>query len=613
MSSKSRRSLVASILVIALMAPMLIPAVAAARGKGPSSVAPPDQDKKDKNKGDKNDQPKTSKEERQYQKIKTFSLNLYEKDADFREAVEEAYRDTMRKHAQQAYLINTRRTDGKLVTRDGDKIIMEDMLYDNPLAQDYVNRVGQSLVPNGSNKLYAFKITLNPVPDARALSTGTVYVSSGLLSAVDNEAQLAYVLGHEIGHVEKEHWKEDVLVDHGLTEYNKNQQKKQAWLGLGMQAGLGIFGASGGANSAGGAIALLAAYATVPTVAKLAYPTMSVSWDKQQEDQADELGLKYMLSRNYDPREVPNFYANLKALALKDPRVRSGFMAHGARIDERTQMVASVLTNIAATGSLTSGLVAGSVNLAMQKANSATATAPRQPIGDGSKGLDPTKDAERRAGSAGKTIGELSATIKEKLDAGELIGTTAEFEAIMAALTRDNGITAYYFDMFQMARDDLEESLRIRSNDPYAHFYYGKVLKLTARTTQEKLKALSEFASAVQYDKRGVLAEPHLYQALSMIDNPNTSDTKEIVDNLKQYVVIYQREHAGGLPGNIDAIYDYMQNVGEMAWSATPAMNVSTRNIEPIGIRQDNGRPQSVPAETSEPAPVKQPPARRRP
>ena len=50
--------------------------------------------------------------------------------------------------------------------------------------------------------------------------------------------------------------------------------------------------------------------------------------------------------------------------------------------------------------------------------------------------------------------------------AGELIGNSAEFEAVMAGISRDNGVRAYYFDMFKMARENLEESLNIRSNDP---------------------------------------------------------------------------------------------------------------------------------------------------
>ena len=98
--------------------------------------------------------------------------------------------------------------------------------------------------------------------------------------------------------------------------------------------------------------------------------------------------------------------------------------------------------------------------------------------------------------------------------------------------------------MFQMARDNLEESLNIRSNDPYAHFYYGKVLKLTARNGGEA-RALSEFARAVQLDKRRVLPEAHLYRALAMIE-PKTVALPEIVTSLKEYVSLYQREHSGG-------------------------------------------------------------------
>jgi Zn-dependent protease with chaperone function len=424
----NRRSSVATLLLYSLLLTLIIPLAISGRTRVPVRQVISGQDKqekKDAKKEDpkKDDKPKLSKDEREYQKIKKFSLELYAKDSEFREDVDEAYRDAMRKHGQLAYLINTRLPESKLVTREGDKIVMEDTLYDNPLAQDYVNRVGQSLVPAGSNKLYAFKVTLNPVPDARSLSTGTIYVSSGLLSAVDNEAQLAYVLGHEIAHIELEHWREDVLVDHGMAEYNEKQQKKRALIGLGLQAGLGMFGGAA-VNSAGGAIALMAAYVAVPTVLKLAYPNSIVSWDKLQEDQADELGLKYMLNRSYDPQEVPRFYASLKILSQRDPRVRSGFMAHSARIDERTQTVNSVLTTAAATGSLKAGLFVGAVDLAQRK----LAGSPAQPADPNSaKAIDPTRNPDQRAAAAEKTIaGVLSPEIQAKLDSGDLIGTTAE-------------------------------------------------------------------------------------------------------------------------------------------------------------------------------------------
>ena len=157
----------------------------------------------------------------------------------------------------------------------------------------------------------------------------------------------------------------------------------------------------------------------------------------------------------------------------------------------------------------------------------------------------------------------------------------------MAAITRDNGIRAYHFDMFKMARENLEDSLRIRSNDPYSHYYYGKILKLTARTPQEKLRALGEFAQAIQLDRRKVIAEPHLFRALSMVDAKDPNQMQEIVNALKDYVAIYQREHSGGLPPNMEVIYDYMQEAGEVSWTATPAVNVSTKGIDPIGAKME--------------------------
>jgi len=597
----NRRSLVASLLLGSLLFTLILPIAVSARTRTPVRRSVLVQDKKDAKKDEpkKDDKPKLSKEEKEYQKIKKFSLDLYLKDPEFRDAVEDSYLQKQREHSEYAYYINTRNPATQQVTRDGDKLRVEYALYDNPLAQDYINRVGQSLVPNGSNRLYTFRIMLNPIPESRALSTGTVYVSSGLLSIIDNEAQLSYVLGHEIGHIEREHWKEDMLVVQGITPYNEKQAKKRAFIGALVTVAAGA--AVGAAGGSGQAIAnsMSLAYQIAPSVTKLWVPNAITSWDRLQEDEADQLGMKYMLDRNYDAREVPKFYANLRRTSSLDPRVRLGFIADKDRMSEREEQVKSLIGNSSPS----------------QKASyvGATDLAP-------GKMLDPSQNAEGRAAAAQKAIaGKLSPEIQAKLDAGELIGTSAEFETVMAGISRDNGVRAYYFDMFKMARENLEESLRIRSNDPYSHYYYGKILKLTARTSQEKLRALGEFAQAIDLDKRRVIAEPHLFRALSMIDSKDSSQMQEIVGGLKDYVAIFQREHSGGLPPNMDVIYDYMQEAGEMAWTATPAMNVSTRGIDPIGARMDTGSRSVAPAEfqptqpQTQPQPTQKPAPKRRP
>jgi len=113
-----------------------------------------DKDKKDND----NQPPKLSKQERKYQEIKKFALDLYNKDPEFRDKVEDAYRQKMREHSEYAYDLNTRNYGDTQIMRNGDKLKIYDALYDNPLAQDYVNRVGQSIVPATSQHLYAFNL-----------------------------------------------------------------------------------------------------------------------------------------------------------------------------------------------------------------------------------------------------------------------------------------------------------------------------------------------------------------------------------------------------------------------------------------------------------------------
>jgi Zn-dependent protease with chaperone function len=557
MIARTHRTLCAFSILLSLLVSILMPVTA--RGQ---SNQQPDEKKKEKKKEEK---PKLTREEKEYQKIKKFGVELYVKDAEFRESVENAYLQKQREHMEHAYFINTRDAADDKVTRTGDKLKVEDTLYDNPLAQDYVNRLGQSIVPNGSKNLYAFKITLNPIPEARSLSTGTVYVSSGLLSLIDNEAQLAYILGHEIAHVERLHWKEDVLVAQAVELYNEKQAKKRAMWGaiLGAAAGVAIGQAGGQGNTA--LNIQLMALSLAPSILKLIHRDAITSWDRIQEDEADGLGLQYMFNRSYDIREVPKLYARVQRTADFDPRARLGFIADKDRLDEREEHIKTLI-----------GMNAG----ALQRTLYVGATT--QPGSAPGKTLDLARGSTERGGKAEQAIsGRLSPELQAKLAAGELIGTTAEFEAVMAGLMRDNGVRAYYFDMFQMARENLEESLRIRSNDPYSHYYYGKVLKLTARSATEKSRALSEFVTAIQLDKRRVIPEPHLFRALSLIENNDPGQVKEVTDSLKQYVAIYQQEHGGALPPNMDVIYDYLQEAGEMGWMAAPAVHVKSATPGP--------------------------------
>jgi predicted Zn-dependent protease len=87
------------------------------------------------------------------------------------------------------------------------KIVESGQVYDDPELQAYVSKVGQRLVANSDNpdRSFTFTVLDTPMINAFAAPGGYVYISRGLLPYLDNEAELAGVLGHEIGHVTARH------------------------------------------------------------------------------------------------------------------------------------------------------------------------------------------------------------------------------------------------------------------------------------------------------------------------------------------------------------------------------------------------------------------------
>ncbi len=499
---------------------------------------------------------KQVKAERRYQKIRVFAQDKYGKDPDFKDTVDDAYRAIRETHTRNAYEINMRPSNIKLVSRDGEKVRFDHTLYDNPLAQDYVNRVGQSLVPANSNKLFAFRVLQNPVPEARALSTGTVYISTGYLSVIDNEAQLAYILAHEIAHIEFDHWFQDILVDYGTQPYS---EKNEAFK-LFAKRVVSII-ASSMAQSGNYAVAnVLKTYSINETFV----------WESIQEDEADIEAMKYMFGRNYDVTEIPKLYTRMKQLT-SDPRSQTGFIADPERILQRLSAFTSSSTQYTKSGS-TAG--AADLSAMREKNNSLT----------GARGI-------------AKMLNEtLAPEIKKKLEAGELLASSGEFQSVMAMVKRDNGIRAFQFDIFEMARNNLSDSIAIRDNDPSAYYYYGKVLKQTARNASEMSAALANLRQSIQLDQqRQTIAEPYLFRALLRLVERNPNEAAMVVNDLRTYVTIYQRENAGALPTNIDFIYDVMRDFEVLDYRASPAVNTADAQKAVFGSQSSTAQPAPQP------------------
>lgn len=498
----------------------------------------------------------------EYEKLRMKALKVYydPKEASFKRQVDEEYRRKQREHGDYALAVNLGDKDHPQLTRGRDKLEVEEVLYDNLLAQEYLNRLGQSLVPKDSKHLYAFKIILNPYPEARALSTGTIYVSTGLLSLVDNEAQLAYILAHEIAHVEKNHWFEDVMIER-LVDTKKERQRKITKFILFTAANMARpFSGWTGVDQY--VFRIYARYG-LPSLVKLATPKTLMAWDKVQEDDADRLAMKYMLERNYDPREVKTLYANLYGVSNDESHLQFGFTATSERIVERAQTVQTQLdwmTTQLANKSLTTGAnLAVNINSTPERLVRRGASLDRLER-EIVKATEPGKFFNASKRPAPKITPLLQNEINKKLAQGSLVASGSEFAAMMGIVKRDNGIRAFQSDLFKMAHANLAEALAIRNNDPLAHYYDGRIWMQTARSADEKRAGLEAFRRAVKLDSANKLPELRLHLALALIQSDRQNARQEVAALVKEYARIYKATHNGASPPDVDAVNEYFRD-----------------------------------------------------
>jgi hypothetical protein len=172
---------------------------------------------------------------------------------------------------------------GKQVAQDAEKQLV---LLNNPTATAYVGRLGQSLVAKAPNE-YKFPFTFKIVDDksinAFALPGGPVYVNRGAIEAADNEAQIAGVMAHEIGHV---------VLRHGTNQATKGELTSALPAILG-----GILG-----GGVGAAVNVLGGFAA---------GSVLLRYSRDAESQADLMGTQILYDVGYDPRAMAQFFDKL--------------------------------------------------------------------------------------------------------------------------------------------------------------------------------------------------------------------------------------------------------------------------------------------------------------
>jgi predicted Zn-dependent protease len=182
------------------------------------------------------------------------------------------------------------------------EIIAQYGLYDDQELADYVSSLGNELLEVShfnredtpsqyKNTDFTFRVLSSPVVNAFALPGGYVYVTRGLLSHLENEAQLMVVLGHEIGHVAARH---------------ASQRAAEQQFGQLAIIGGAILGESLGLN--GGNILQLSSQ-----TAQLLF----LSYSRDDERESDELGVEYSAMKGYEAAEGGEFFTSLKRISEK--------------------------------------------------------------------------------------------------------------------------------------------------------------------------------------------------------------------------------------------------------------------------------------------------------
>ena len=191
----------------------------------------------------------------------------------------------------------------------------------DPVVNEYVNRVGQNLVRNSDAQVpFTIKVIDSDVVNAFALPGGFFYVNSGLILHADEESELAGVMAHEIAHV---------CARHGTKQATKSEIVQLAMIPAMIFIPY-----------------TLAGYALMQGM-QFIIPMAFLQFTRVDEREADYLGLEYMYKAGYDPNAFVAFFEKVSADEKKQPgTIPKIFSTHPPtpdRIEASQKEIATIL------------------------------------------------------------------------------------------------------------------------------------------------------------------------------------------------------------------------------------------------------------------------------
>jgi beta-barrel assembly-enhancing protease len=185
----------------------------------------------------------------------------------------------------------TKQQDVQLGQEAAAQVRKQVKVINDPTLTAYVNAVGKRLMASKEAKAsgfsFAFQVVADPSINAFALPGGPMFINTGLLRAIDNEAQLAGVMGHEMSHV---------ILRHGTNQASKaNLIELPATLAGQMSGNIGMIGQLAQVGIGLGVL---------------------TKFSRTAESQADLMGSHLMAEAGYDPTELAKFFDKLNSKGI---------------------------------------------------------------------------------------------------------------------------------------------------------------------------------------------------------------------------------------------------------------------------------------------------------
>jgi len=200
------------------------------------------------------------------------------------------------------------------------------VLYDDPALQQYLDGVLARIAPEvaGSTRVAVLR---DPYLNAFALPNGSIYVHSGMLASIENEAQLATLLGHEVTHYTERH---------SLARQRLAENRTMA-----IQVVVGILAVAVAAS--GDANAVRAMLELGGSVTPSLVETQVSGYSRDLELEADAGGFTLMTAAGYDPREATRIFELLEADAIEAGGEEPFFYGSHPQLSERRESYRALL------------------------------------------------------------------------------------------------------------------------------------------------------------------------------------------------------------------------------------------------------------------------------